>query len=68
MCLGDLHPLRLRQLRLPLIERPESFRFEFQRAGHVQGVQCSHTKFRSVAASQINAQFESIIGQRDRSP
>jgi len=65
---GTLHPLRLRQLRLPLVKRPESICLEFQRAGHMQGVQRSHTKFRSVAASQTSAELESIIGQRDRSP
>src|ERR1700692_3273288 len=45
---SDLPPPRLRQLRLALVKRPESFSLEFQRAGYMQSVEGSHAELRAM--------------------
>ena len=68
MCLRDLQPLRLRQPALPFVKGPESFRLEFQCAGHMQSIKRSRAELRPVAASQISAKFVSVLRYGHFSP
>jgi hypothetical protein len=59
--LRDLKSLRLRQLRLSLIEGPKAPRFEFERARHMQAVERSDAEFWAVLAMmniQVNREGE----------
>ena len=51
--LGDLHSLRLRQFRLPLVERPEPLGLEFERAGDLQSVERTPAEFRPVTSGEV---------------
>ena len=57
-------PFRLRQFRLPLIERPEAFRFQLQRTRHVQTVEGSHCQPGTVPARELSANFKGPLRQR----
>jgi hypothetical protein len=57
----DLQSHGFGQLRLPLVESPESFRFEFQGAGDVETAQRPDAELRAVAAGEVGAQIEGVL-------
>lgn len=63
-----LQPLRLRQFGLPFVERPEAVGFEFERAGDVQAVERAHSEFLAIAAAEVGAEVEGVLGQRSFKP
>ncbi len=48
-------PHRLRQLRLPLVERPEPLRLQLQCASHVQSIQRAYPERRPVLSRQFRS-------------
>ncbi len=65
---GSLDPRGLGQLGLALVEGPESFGFESEGAGDVQGVEGSHAEFRRETAGEISAKLEGIFRHRCGTP
>ena len=64
----SFHPLRLRQLRLALVKRPELFRLEFQPASDVQSIQRSHAEVWPMLAGEIGAYLEGIFWEGHGKP
>src|ERR1700680_1678194 len=58
---SDLDPPPLRHVRLSLVNRPESFSLEFQRAGYMQSVEGSHAELRAMAAAEVCANIEGVF-------
>ena len=62
VALGSPESLRPRQLCLPLVEGPKTFGFELQRAGDVQAVEGANPELRTMAAAQLCAELEGVLG------
>jgi hypothetical protein len=53
---------------LPVIERPETFGFEFKGTRDVEAVQRADPKLRSIATREVRAEIEGVVRYRNKYP